>query len=679
MLRVVTNAELVAAEDQDRARRAEEEQNLAPLPGLVAWLRKAWDAAWEAKKPIQDQLLVSLRQRKGQYDETTLQKLKQSGGTDIFMRITEVKCRAAESWLRDILLEEGAPPWSLAPTSEPDLKPEDEDKARAFFAERVLSMTQAGQIALDPEQIMNLHEESIEEARQQRDKIARDKAERMQRRIKDQFDEGGWREAFNAFISDLATYKMAVLKGPVVRRRKKLKWEQGPDGYRPVVSDDLVTEIERVSPFDIFPEPGVSSLSEGYVFQRHKLPSAKLAALIGVPGYNDNTIRAILSRQISTTPWSDDIMDSTRKQLEERDAFLDAPTTTYEALEFWGKVHGRLLIDWGMPEDVVTDPDKHYDANIWTIGNYVLKATLNYDPLGETPYSGTSFIKQPGTMWGLGVPETIEDVQRVCNAAARSLVNNMAIASGPQVEISVDRLAKGEEITTLAPWRIWQTVSDPAGSSSPAVRFVQPDDRAGSLIGVYDKFLRMADDQSGIPAYIYGNLNVSGAGRTSSGLSMLMGAAGKGIRQVVMHIDADIILPIVRRQYTFNMRFDPDQSIKGDVQIIPRGATQLAMKDVMNTRRVEFLNATANPVDVEILGKSGRASLLREVAKGLQMPVDEVIPSKEKLALLDAMSAATPQQGGPQPAQGGVPLQPDGTPKGGQAGNQVTSALSGRP
>ncbi len=78
------------------------------------------------------------------------------------------------------------------------------------------------------------------------------------------------------------------------------------------------------------------------------------------------------------------------------------------------------------------------------------------------------------------------------------------------------------------------------------------------------------------------------------------------------------------------MRYDEDESIKGDVEIMPKGAVNLAVKETVNIRRIEFLNATANQIDMEIIGKEGRAAILREVAKGLQMPVDDIIPSREK-------------------------------------------------
>ena len=101
------------------------------------------------------------------------------------------------------------------------------------------------------------------------------------------------------------------------------------------------------------------------------------------------------------------------------------PTEEFDALEFWGKVSGKMLLEWGMTKEEVPDEAREYDANVWAVGNYVIKAVLNYDPLGEKPYCKTSFIKCPGAFWGKGIPKIIEDLQGVCNAAARALVNNM--------------------------------------------------------------------------------------------------------------------------------------------------------------------------------------------------------------------------------------------------------------
>ena len=130
---------------------------------------------------------------------------------------------------------------------------------------------------------------------------------------------------------------------------------------------------------------------------------------------------------------------------------------------------------------------------MWVVGTSVIKAVLNYDPLGEKPYAKVSFIKVPGAFWGKGIPEIISDVQGVANAAARALVNNMGIASGPQVEVNLARLSPNENITQMTPWKIWQVNDDPTGSSAPALRFTQPQDNSDRLMRVYERFSRLAD------------------------------------------------------------------------------------------------------------------------------------------------------------------------------------------
>jgi hypothetical protein len=168
---------------------------------------------------------------------------------------------------------------------------------------------------------------------------------------------------------------------------------------------------------------------------------------------------------------------------------------------------------------------------------------------------------------------------------------------------------------------------------------------------------------------------------------MLMGSAGKGIRQVIMHIDMDVIGPAVEAQYDWNMRYIDDDSIKGDCTTTPKGAIQLATKEQLNVRRVEFLQATANPMDSQIVGIPGRAAILREVAKGLNMPVDDIIPSKEKLEQMQAAQERQQamqqqqQQAAQQQGQQGTPpapTHPGGAPKGGGDANTASSSISGQ-
>lgn len=661
ILRVVGNEELVRAERERVSQELAARQASPVMLGITAHLKQCWDAARIARDPITDVMLKAMRQRNGEYEADKLQAIKSQGGSEVYMMLTEVKCRAAESWLRDILLDNGSPPWDIQPSPIPDLSPTEAGELQMAFAERVMEILQMSGTAPNKSQMAELKETVAQEFRFKILQAAQNRSDRMKVKIEDQFAQGGWADAFNDFITDVVTFPAAFVKGPIVRRQRYLKWE----GKSLQPGERIAPEYERVSPFNMYPEPGITRINDGYLFEYHEMTRTQLADLIGVPGYDDAAIREVL-RIGNTQSWVQE-WQKTAREVEERKFHTELrPTDVYDALEFWGKISGRMLREWGMDENEVPDEDTEYDANVWIVGNFVIKAVLNYDPLGEKPYAKTSFIKQPGSFWGRGIPEIIEDLQNVCNAAARALVNNMAVASGPQVEVNLERIPPNEDITQLQPWKIWQVLNDPLGSSAPAVRFNQPNDNANTLMGVYDRFSRLADDHSGIPSYIYGDTNVQGAGRTASGLSMLMGSAGKGIRQVVMHIDSDVIKPIVHRQYVYNMRYDPDESIKGDAQIIAKGAVNLAVKETVNVRRVEFLNATANEFDMGIIGIEGRAALLREVAKGLQMPVDDVVPSRETLATKARVSAAAqqmPAPGGGQPAMENTDLA--GAPAGG--------------
>jgi hypothetical protein len=467
-------------------------------------------------------------------------------------------------------------------------------------------------------------------------------------------------EALDAFIDDIATFPAAVLKGPVIKKKKSLSWQPDKNGkYTPKVIEDLALEWTRVSPFDIYPSPAATDVSEGYLFEKHRLSREDLTALIGVDGYDEASIRLVLE-QYGDAGLSDVSMQSNEAGIASAEGKSTAQVMSnsdnlIDALQFWGSVSGKMLLEWGLPAKEIPDPAKEYHVEVWQIGDTTIRAVLNYDPLCRKPYYKTSYEEIPGSFWGNSVADLIRDPQQMCNAAARAIVNNMAIASGPQVVVNVDRLAPGEDLSTLTPWRIWQMTSDPTGSNQAPVEFNQPDSRVVELMAIFEKFSTMADEYSGLPRYLAGS-PTAGIGRTASGLSMLMGNASKAIKQVVSNVDTKIMTPLINRLYDHNMMFSDDPELKGDVQIVARGAASLINKDTAQVRRTEFLQATANPVDMQIVGVEGRAAILREVAQNLDMNVDKVVPPasvlKAKLA-----AAAMMAQGQP-PGQPGIPSPP---------------------
>ena len=612
---------------------------------LASYIHGCWDRAKFSKQEITERLLKCERQRRGVYDPDKAMEIVKTGGSDIYMRLTDIKCRAASSWIKDVMSVSGERPFDLSPAKEPELPPEISasiiDAVRSEAEEYLISGSQ-----LHPETFRTRMEQIHDEIRLKMREEAKDNAKRMRDKIDDQMTNGNFDRSFRDFIDDFVTYPTAIFKGPVIRKRKTMKW--GPD-FAPILSTEFVREFSRVSPFDIYPSPNSGGVSDGYLIERHRLSRSELQSMKGVPGYNIENIDQVLSR------FADNGFRSWLNGDQERDNLEGKPhsrlygDSIIEAIEFWGTVSGEKLIDWGMsPKDINEDED--YEVNSWMIGSVVIKTILNPDPLGKRPYDIAQWNEIPGAFWGGALPELMRDVQIMCNASARALANNMGIASGPQVEVVVDRLPDGEDVTSVYPWKIWQVTSDRTGGGQSAVRFFQPNMNADVLMSVYASFAKQSDEVTGIPNYVYGSTGVSGAGRTASGLSMLMDNAAKGIKQAIAGVDR-VVSGSVHRLYIHNMMYDSDIYIKGDFNVVAKGALGLVAKEQISMRRNEFLQATANPVDMQIVGLEGRAYMLREVAKSLQMDTDKIVkePDRlkfeaEKMQAMQAMQALQMQQ-----------------------------------
>jgi len=622
-----------------------------------------WNRAKFAKTELTERLLKCERQRRGVYDPDRALEIAKTGGSDIYMMLTDIKCRAAESWIRDVLMGMKDRPFDLEPSEQPSLPPEVKMDIIAMVQAEAQEFLAMG-AKLHPEtfsmRMSEVHDQILLQIKEE----AKERARRMGDVIEDQLNKGDWDTAFRDFITDFVTYPTAILKGPTVRKKKRLQW--GPE-YVPMVVSDFTREVERVSPHDIYPAPNASGVDDNYLIQRHRVNRETLRSFMGVPGYSDQEItnaldtygRGGLKSWVQGDEQRDDLEGKPHAEIEQGNLI--------EAIEFWGPASGQMLIEWGI-DDKSIDPYEEYEINAWMVGNYVIKCVINPDPLGRRPYEITSWEHIPGSFWGTALPEIMRDVQVLCNAAARALANNMGIASGPQVEVAVDRLAEGEDLTQMYPWKIWQTTTDRTGGGQAGIRFFVPDMKASELMGVYQQFARQADEVTGIPNYVYGSTSVSGAGRTASGLSMLMDNAAKGIKQAISNIDK-VVAGVVHRFYVHNMMYNPDPFIKGDFTIVAKGAMGLLAKEQLQVRRNEFLAATSNPVDLQIIGPEGRAYLLREVAKTLQMDTDKLVPSTEALKhqteTAQMQQALMQMQQMQQPQQAPQTLDAAGNPAGG--------------
>lgn len=680
MLRI-KSARQLKTEDRQKAQK---ENNAPIIQGLAGHIRHCWSVARMAKEnTVETRMLKALRQRRGEYDPEKLAMISQQGGSTIYMMLTANKCRSAGAWIRDILLTSSRnKPWSVQPTTLPDIPPDQIKTIMDKAGQAIKEMTASGQAPSDGD-VRNMLQMMKDQALSQEREIAQNDMHRMEYKMQDQLEEGGYIEALSYFIDDLTTFPAAFLKGPIIRNKKQLAWIKDQTGkYTPDTKEMLTLNWDRVDPFNIYPAPDSQEIDDGYLIERHRLHRSDLTALLGVEGYSDSAIRLVLDEygKGGLRDWVN--VDTAKATAEGKSSLTSTnPSELIDALQFWGSVQGKLLLEWGMPKEQIPDELLDYNMEVWLIGQWVIKAVINTDPLGRKPYYKASYETTPGSFWGNAVTDLCRDTQDACNATVRALVNNMAIASGPQVVYNIDRMPAGENITQLHPWKTWQVTSDPMNGTGPLMQFFQPDSRANELLMVYEKFSAMADEYTGIPRYMTGDAPSGGAGRTASGMSMLMSNAGKSIKQVIATIDLFVTERLIDRLYYYNMRFSDDPDLKGDIKVVAGGAALLAAQDQSDQRRNEFLQlATQNPIVQKVVGMEGIARIIREVAGTLGMNVDDIVPPIEVLRVQwakdqQAAEQQQQQQAAQEQAASGVPA--SNTPPAGAGPSQPNAVSTG--
>jgi len=683
----MSNAQMDAAELRAREASQGTQPDTQQYTGLAGYIRTQFDMMQRHRNTVggwSDRLLAALRAFNGQYDATKLAEIKKFGGSEVYARLTAAKCRGASSLLRDVYL--GAErPWGLTPPSDPAIPDhilnsieqlvQTEVQSAMAGAPPVVDPMTGGEAAPampgkmpDPTMIEDRIFQLMESARDAAKVHAKEQTTISEEKIDEILTLGNFYTAFAEFLTDVPLFPFGVIKGPTVRMVMDVKWQ----GRQPIQSRSPRLWWEHVSPFDIWWTPGVSNIEDAQVIHRIRVTRTDLNDLIGMPGYNTTNIRAVLEhygRAGFTENW--DSTDATRAVLESKENPTQNMSNLITTLEFHGNVQGRMLLEYGFTEREIPDDLKDYAIQAWLIGQYLIKVQLSPSPRRRHPFFLTSFEKVPSTPVGNGIPDIISDLQEVANASLRSLVNNMSISSGPQVIINEERLAGDQNSDILYPWKRWRTTNPMvSGSTEKAIDFYQPVSNAQEHLGVFNAFYALADDMSAIPKYLSGNSPGGGAGRTASGLAMLMGNASKILQTVCANIDRDVMSPLLRNLLDLVLMSDSSGLLTGEEEVMPKGVVVAVQRETIRQRQLEFLQLTNNPTDLQIMGPKRRANVLRAVSTGIGLDGEEVVPSKEELdvqeeqskqlAMMQGMPGSAMQP--PPPVAPGAGAKPPGGP-----------------
>jgi len=613
------------------------------MPELCGYIKGQYEIFRNHRNTVagwSNRMIEALRTYNGQYDPTKEREVKKFGGSEIYARLSAQKCRATTSLLRDIYMGPDRP-WGIKPPADPPIPPEIIQKIHTLIqTEQQMIMQTTGQVP-SQDDIDKRAQALVMSARDAANKKAREQAQVSEDKIEEYLREGGFYHALAEFLVDLPIFPFACIKGPVVKFVPKVLWPYG--GGRPSIQNVPTLTWSRVSPFDLWWTPGVADIANAQVIEKSRLSRHELNDCLDLPGFNHDEVYAVLQeygRGGLYDAW--DTTDAERAVLESRENPAWNRSQMITQYEFNGNVYGEVLAEYGMPG--ITDPVRDYHVQAWCIGSHVIKSNLSPSPRARHPYFMTSFEKVPGTPVGNGLVDVVSDVQEAANATLRSLVNNMSIASGPQVVINDDRILPTEQPEDLYPWKRWHARNDPVGTNNKApVEFFQPQDNSQSLMMVFKMFVDLGDDISAIPRYISSQAPGS-AGRTSSGLAMLMQNASKMMQTVAANIDRDVFEVALQQLSDLILLTDTTGILNGEEDITVQGVSVAVQRETQRQRQIEFLQHTANPMDQQIMGITGRGAVLRSVSQDIGLDGEKVVPSEQELQQADQQQKQQAQQ-----------------------------------
>jgi hypothetical protein len=367
----------------------------------------------------------------------------------------------------------------------------------------------------------------------------------------------------------------------------------------------------------------------------------QLRALRGRPYFIDDSI------QLAVDKGPDYVRKHWEMKMEDDDSH-PADTERWEVLEFWGFVDTELLQENGIeiPRSLRDLPE--VNANIWICNGEVIRCVLNPFKPSRIPYYAVPYEHNPYSFFGVGIAENMDDTQTLMNGFMRMAVDNAVLSGNLLIEIDETNLVPGQDLSVY-PGKVFRRQGGAPGQAIFGTKFPNV---AAENMQLFDKARVLADESTGFPSFAHGQTGVSGVGRTASGISMLMSAANGSIRSVVKNVDDYLLAPIGRAFFAFNMQFDYDEDIKGDLEVTANGTESLMANEVRSQRLMQFLGVVQNPA---LAPFAKMDYIIREIAKSMDLDPNKVTNSMQDAAIQAEILKGFQQPAPPPPEAAGGP------------------------
>ena len=125
-----------------------------------------------------------------------------------------------------------------------------------------------------------------------------------------------------------------------------------------------------------------------------------------------------------------------------------------------------------------------------------------------------------------------------------------------------------------------------------------------------------------------------------------------------------MVQPVLNSLFDMVMLTDETGLLTGEEKIRVLGVAVAQQRETQRARQLEFLQMTANPIDMSIIGPKGRAKVLKAVSTEIGLPGADIVPTDEEMEQKEkqqqVMAAMQAQQGGQPGSPPGAPPGPPG-------------------
>lgn len=663
--------------DDTRVTTQEEIEEETRISMLAARVNKSFEEAKTSRYTIEQQWMKNLNSYRAIDDKTVGRNgepgvFRDSEKFKPYIRTTTVKTRAAYSQIMEALLQNSRFPLMFEPTPVPEGAPEfatndpnalgpesQEDFGLGYEGDGRTLMPGATQDSLEWKEqdklLQNLNEGRDISGQFGQLNPASRAAEKMTKIILDQIEESNGHTELRKSVFEACLLGTGVMKGIFTEEKIIHKWDKGV--YSP--EKRKFPRMSMVSTWDLYVDPNASHIDDAeWVIERHRMTAKQLRDLKSRPFFKVEELDTILA---GTGNWVNESFETIVRE----DETITDHSRLWEVLEYWGYISIEEAMELGLPLTDVTTDQVH--VNAWVCANRVLRIMVNPFLPQRIPYFLFNYEVNPYNIYGVGVPETMEDSQKMMNGFARLAVDNLALAGNMVFDIDESTLVAGQDME-IHPGKIFRRQGGQSGNAINSVKF---NSTANENMMMFREFRQIADESTGIPSVSHGQTGVTGVGRTSSGLNMILENASLNIKTVIRNIDDDLLNPLGQMLFYWNNQFNYENLPQGDYCIVATGIRSYTKQEIKVQRLQTLLGLVQNPALAPMVKLP---YIIRELVKGMDMDPDAVINDMDEAKIYaEIIGLAGGVQGG-----SGVPQVPSEGPAG-TSGNTGNFESSGNP